>query len=575
MSRFRDLRVAHKLYVAFGVLLSLFLVLGIASIVALTRTGASADRLANMAVPSLRALADTRYSFSSVRRIDGLIVKCDDEECIERSAKRRNEAIALLNDALSRYQVFAQTTAQRQNFDVFKGATTEYGAVSERVTQLMLSGKTAAATALVENDATVALFDKATAGIAEAMNLNTAMATKEARDTISLSHTLMGIIVSALGISLLAGFLITIFLTRAISLPLQCATEALERFAQKDLTVRMDVNSKDETGRLATALNTCVQSINSVLSGMAKISATLAETSTEVCKRSASTRNNAHEQEGRTHQIAAASQEMTSTIGEISQNAEGATIASRKSAEAATRGGEVMANAAATMERIGSSSSAAVEQMDSLARRSQEIGNMVTVIREISEQTNLLALNAAIEAARAGEQGRGFAVVAGEVRRLAERTRGATEEIANTVLNIQKETQSTREAMELSRSEVDAGTAETANARNALDTMIAEAQQVDRMIELIAAATTEQTAASGEISQSATFISELAAASTQAAGESAELCSSLVKLANELDGVMQEFILDSNGKNRNMPIRKESSVGANHFAAPALAPSRA
>jgi methyl-accepting chemotaxis protein len=232
---------------------------------------------------------------------------------------------------------------------------------------------------------------------------------------------------------------------------------------------------------------------------------------------------------------------MTATIGEISDNAETAVGVSRESAEAANLGGEVMKAAAATMEEIASASGSVEEKMASLAQRSEEIGKVVSAIQEISEQTNLLALNAAIEAARAGEHGRGFAVVAGEVRRLAERTKSATQEISGTIGNIQKETRGTLELMSHSRGNVETGLSETEKARGSLESVIRSSQEVEKQIHLIATAAVEQTAASGEIAESASQISQLATENSRAAEESALACKNLSMLASDLDWIIHQF----------------------------------
>jgi methyl-accepting chemotaxis protein len=271
---------------------------------------------------------------------------------------------------------------------------------------------------------------------------------------------------------------------------------------------------------------------------------TLSSSTNQMSARAVQAAGNANTQSSKTNQIAAAAQEMTVTIGEISHNAENAAQASRISAETADQGGAVMQSAAETMERISAATSSVSEKMTSLAARSEEIGKVVNVIQEISEQTNLLALNAAIEAARAGEHGRGFAVVAGEVRRLAERTKSATEEIAGTIRSIQEETRETLQVMDESRTAVETGLNETNRARKSLEAIIESSKQVEHQIELIATAATEQTSASGEISESAGQISQLAMENSSGAEETVQALTSLATLAGDIDSMIREFKLD-------------------------------
>jgi methyl-accepting chemotaxis protein len=490
-----------------------------------------------------------RGQMQTIRRVELASLLCTDAACSAKYPPMRATALATYQDAKSRFETLVTDPAERTQFQAAADSFSVYLTKSDAIMRAFSSGGNKDASALAGQEQS--LLNDFNGALNAAVVLTDKYTAQCDRDgeQVNAANTMLRVIaacIMALVTLLCLG--VGVVLTRLIAPPLIAVTAALEKVAEKDLTVSVDASSEDEIGRLSTALNVTVASMRGVLQSVAQSAGTLSAAAEELSVRSTQTSSNTQTQTGKTDQIATAAQEMTSTIGEISQNAEAASNASRESAEVANKGGEVMQSAASTMQRIADATGAVSEKMTSLARRSEAIGKVINVIQEISEQTNLLALNAAIEAARAGEHGRGFAVVAGEVRRLAERTKTATEEIASTIGSIQVETRATLDVMSESRSTVETGLDETQRARSSLEAIIASSQKVEGMIQMIAAAATEQTAASGEISTSASQISQLAGENAQASVETAEACRSLSTLASELDGMIRQFNIDDNAQ---------------------------
>jgi methyl-accepting chemotaxis protein len=489
----------------------------------------------------MRVLGEIRYAVVTIRRSDSALLTCDTSECKQRYLDKRSQYIAVYNEAMEKYAPLISYPGERELYETIRKNAATFLQLSDQYVKLVAAGKIEDARTLQLGPEMKKSFNVASDAVDADVALNNKMADEVGAHSTQLVRSLLILTCVLMAITVLLCAVIGSVLTRLIVPPLQEATAALERFAAKDLTVHLEDVGGDEVGRLSEAVNTSTNSMLKVLRTLTHGAETLSAAAEELSQHSAASRENTQIQASKISQIAAAAQEMTATIGEISRNAENASTSSHESAETASKGGAVMQAATATMERIAAATQTVAKKMDSLAHRSVEIGKVVSVIQEISEQTNLLALNAAIEAARAGEQGRGFAVVAGEVRRLAERTKGATDEIGSTIRSIQEETQQTLEVMSHSSSAVESGMSETANARNSLEAIIKFSQDVEHQIQMIATAATEQTAASNEISESASQISNLATGSAQASEDAAAASKNLSELANELDGVIRQF----------------------------------
>jgi len=252
--------------------------------------------------------------------------------------------------------------------------------------------------------------------------------------------------------------------------------------------------------------------------------------------------------------------EMSSTVVQISENSSKAAEAARKASETAREGGKVVEQTLAKMREIANSVGDTARKVEALGKSSDQIGQIIGVIDDIADQTNLLALNAAIEAARAGEQGRGFAVVADEVRKLAERTSKATKEIATMIQSIQQETKSAVVAMETGTKQVEAGVETTTQAGSSLHEIIQTAEQVGDMVTHIATAATEQSSATEEVNASIEQIAKIAAETAEGSQQAAKACHDLSSLALDLQNVVSQFKLETNGRRHQQTARRKGSL---------------
>ncbi|WP_300438997.1 methyl-accepting chemotaxis protein [Zoogloea sp.] len=249
------------------------------------------------------------------------------------------------------------------------------------------------------------------------------------------------------------------------------------------------------------------------------------------------------EQNNSTAAMAAAVEEMTVSINQISGDATEARRLSSDSSEAAGQGSKVVKAAVGEMSGIAGVIGSAVERVEALGRESERAAEVVTIIKGIADQTNLLALNAAIEAARAGELGRGFAVVADEVRKLAERTTTATNEIGHMMQDMRSAKESVLGCIESAVTLVNTGVGHAGEAGDSIDLITGRVCGVGDIVSSISDALSEQTTAAHEIARHVERISQMSDRSAAATEEIALEAQTLTGNADSLRSALARFHL--------------------------------
>ena len=313
--------------------------------------------------------------------------------------------------------------------------------------------------------------------------------------------------------------------------------------AGKDLSSTCAIQSHDTIGEIIASFNNMAGTLRGLIAQTSNLSGKVRDGSGLIRGQATEIHDRVDRLRDLGEHISTSMQALERAIADIGARADNASRQAAEAGATANAGVAVAQESINGMQRIHDRVDGATQRVEKLAASTREVGNIVTVIKEIADQTNLLALNAAIEAARAGEQGRGFAVVADEVRKLAEKTGEATNQIGQVIETIQVETQQAIDAIGQSMTEAEQGVGHARRAGEALTRIIQVVGLVDDLVKQIAEATASQAAVARNVRDNVQAIDGLNSQTLHDAEQGMNLADELVKDANRLDTEVKSFRL--------------------------------
>ena len=329
---------------------------------------------------------------------------------------------------------------------------------------------------------------------------------------------------------------------RQIASQIAQVQETTEQVRQTlDLTRRIPVLGRHEMAQVATSVNALLEDFQAVVRRMKDAGSHVAHASGELSHSVARLSTAVDQQNESTSAMASSIEEMAVSITHVADSSTSAKTIAQESLTNADQGGEVIEQTTREMVDMAQTVQGSSRSMEALNQRTDEIGSIVGVIKEIADQTNLLALNAAIEAARAGEQGRGFAVVADEVRKLAERTTSSTNQIAEVITAIQAETRDAVADMHRVVSQVAANAEGARQAGESIKRIREGSLRVVNVSTDIASALAEQSAASELIAKQVEVISSKSEENMAAMAEAGEASAEMKRLSAEMHEMVDRF----------------------------------
>jgi methyl-accepting chemotaxis protein len=335
-----------------------------------------------------------------------------DVDLVARSQREIDAGLQALGTVMT--DPASASAEERQMLEKLRALESQYLPIATKVLTLATSNQTEAAVKVLTQEC-MPLLNQVLAHVSSFQQVLKKSADDSAASAQAAYQRAKWIIVSISAASLVGGLLLAFRMTRSITLPLGQAVTVAQQVASGDLTARIEVADRSESGMLMNALRSMNNELAKVVGQVRAGTDSIATASGQIATGNRDLSSRTEEQASSLEQTAASMQELTSTVKQNADNARLANQLADSASQVASRGGAVV-------DQV-------VEKMASINASSRKVVEIIGVIDGISFQTNILALNAAVEAARAGEQGRGFAVVASEVRNLAQRSAAAAKEI--------------------------------------------------------------------------------------------------------------------------------------------------
>ncbi|WP_347904851.1 methyl-accepting chemotaxis protein [Pseudomonas purpurea] len=536
----RNLNIAPRAGLGFGVLALMVFCLGGFALMQMSNMREQSDEVDNNWLPSVMSVGEMNQDLLRVRALTMRLLINRDPLALAQNVSKINDIKKGLTVAQDRYDKLIVLPEERVLFDRFKLNEKKYLDFQEQVMALSAQGRVEDAIALVNGEMSH-LADELSVTLHELVELNRLnanLATELARAVFSSSRVWVGVMI---GVTALITIGLALLLTRSIVLPLSQSLKVAEVVAGGDLTGDINISGKDEPARLLHALKSMQQNLRETIRRISDSSSQLASASEELsCVTEDATRG-LHQQSLEIEQAATAVNQMTAAVEEVASNAVATSEASRESDRIAQHGREQVHQTVLSIESLADDVTSNAEQVEDLAQKVYSISKVLDVIRSIAEQTNLLALNAAIEAARAGDAGRGFAVVADEVRALAHRTQQSTQEIEQMISGIQQGTDQAVTSMQQSNDRA-RSTLEVAKAAGtALEEIASAFTLINERNIVIASASEEQAAVAREVDRNLMNIRDLALQTSAGANQTSAASQELSRLAIDLNTMVARF----------------------------------